>query len=235
MQQITDGVWIANLGIANIGILELPSGGLAIIDTGETGSSEKIAKALAKNNWTLQDIKHILITHAHFDHVGDLEKLVQASGAIVWAHAKETRVIRGLEKQQLPADATLNGFSRWLKTKARTPPVGVVHRELQGATNLETIMAGLRAIPLPGHAPGQLGYYLESNRTLFGGDFCMNLFGLRTPFAAFTLDMREAKRSIAVAAKLEPSNLIVGHGKPILQVAAGALENLSRRLNPTRV
>jgi glyoxylase-like metal-dependent hydrolase (beta-lactamase superfamily II) len=108
----------------------------------------------------------------------------------------------------------------------------MVHRELQGATNLETIMHGLKAIPLLGHAPGQLGYFLETNKTLFGGDCCVNILGLRAPIATFTPDMPQAKRSLLVAAKLEPQNLIVGHGSPIFGVAAGALENLASRLNP---
>jgi hypothetical protein len=38
MQKITDGVWALNLGIANIGILELPNSGLALIDTGGNDS-----------------------------------------------------------------------------------------------------------------------------------------------------------------------------------------------------
>lgn len=233
MQKITDGVWALNLGIANIGILELPNDGLALIDTGGNDSFDKIVKALASKNWKLEQVKHILITHGHYDHVGNLEKLSLQSGAIVWAHAKEARVIRGLEPQQLPADSSLNFFGRMMKGMAQAPSKGVVHRELQGASNLETILPGLRAVPLPGHAPGQLGYFLETNKTLFGGDCCVNILGLRAPIAAFTPDMREAKRSVLVASKLEPLNLIVGHGNPILGVAAGALENLAKKLNPT--
>jgi glyoxylase-like metal-dependent hydrolase (beta-lactamase superfamily II) len=231
MQRIENSIWALNLGIANIGILELPSGGLALIDTGGNGSKAKIEMAFAKQNWKLESIKHILITHAHYDHVGDLEALVAASGAIVWAHSKEARVIRGLEKQQLPPDSSLNFFGRLMKKMAQAPAKGVVHRELQGVTNLETIMTGLRAVPLPGHAPEQLGYFIESSKTLFGGDCCVNILGLRAPLAAFTPDMREAKRSLLVAAKLEPQHLIIGHGKPIVGVAAGALERLAQQLN----
>jgi glyoxylase-like metal-dependent hydrolase (beta-lactamase superfamily II) len=229
MQQIADGVWVANQGIANIGVLELPGGGLALVDTGGPGSAAKIEKALAANNWTLGDIKHILITHAHYDHIGDVEKLVQQSGATVWAHRLEAPVIRGEQKQQLPPDSSLNFLGRWMKGMAQSPQKGVVHRELQGASNLEVVRPKLRAVFLPGHAPGQLGYYLEDSRTLFGGDCCINILGLRMPIAAFTADMREAKRSLQVAAKLEPNNLVVGHGQPIVDVAAGALERLAKR------
>ncbi len=231
MQRIENGIWALNLGIANIGILELPTGGLALIDTGGNGSKVKIQAAFAKQNWQLEDIKHILITHGHYDHVGDLEALVTASGAIVWAHTKEARVIRGLEKQQLPPDSSLNFIGQLMKKMAQSPAIGVVHRELQGATNLETIMPGLRAVPLPGHAPGQLGYFIDSSKTLFGGDCCVNILGLRAPLAAFTPDMHEAKRSLLVAAKLEPQHLIIGHGQPVIGVASGALEQLAQRLN----
>jgi glyoxylase-like metal-dependent hydrolase (beta-lactamase superfamily II) len=231
MQQIANGVWTHNLGIANIGILELPSGGLALIDTGGNGSGVKIQKALSENNWKLSDIKHILITHGHYDHVGDLALLVEQSGATVWAHRLEAPVIRGEQKQQLPPDTSLNILGRWLKGTAQNPQKGVVHRELQGATNLEVVCPKLRAVFLPGHAPGQFGYFLEDSRTLFGGDCCMNILGLRLPIAAFSTDMREAKRSLMVAAKLEPNHLVVGHGQPIVDVAAGALERLAKAAN----
>lgn len=231
MRQLAKGVWVLNLGIANIGILELPNGGLALVDTGGNGSSEKIKLALAKNNWGMSDIKHILITHAHYDHIGDLQILAEQSGATVWAHRLEAAVIRGQQKQQLPPDSSLNFFGKWMKGFAQEPKVGVVHRELQGSSSLEVVLPSLRAVFLPGHAPGQLGFYLETSRTLFGGDCCLNILGLRMPIAAFTTDMREAKHSVQLAAKLEPNNLVLGHGAPIVDVAAGALERLAKRLS----
>ena len=41
MQHIKDSVWVLNLGAVNVGILELPSGGLALIDTDLPSSSQK--------------------------------------------------------------------------------------------------------------------------------------------------------------------------------------------------
>jgi glyoxylase-like metal-dependent hydrolase (beta-lactamase superfamily II) len=233
MQRITDGVWMLNLGIANAGLLELPEvsgGGLALIDSGGPRSKAKLEQQLALKNWKLGDIKHILVTHAHYDHVGDLEQIVNASGAVVWAHAKEARVIRGLELPQMQPEHKLSLLWKVVVKRVEPPQKGVVHRELQGDTNLETIMPGLRAVTLPGHAPGQLGYYLEKQKILFGGDACMNILGLRQPILAFSADLQEVRRSIRKAASLEPDTLVIGHGQPIIGVAAGALETLASKL-----
>jgi glyoxylase-like metal-dependent hydrolase (beta-lactamase superfamily II) len=233
MQRIMDGVWMLNLGIANVGLLELPEssgGGLALIDSGGPGSKTKLEQQLAAKNWKLSDIKHILITHAHYDHVGDLEQIAGASGAVVWAHAKEARVIRGLETPQMQPEHKLSLPWKIILRQVKPPQKGVVHRELQSDSNLETVMPGLRAVTLPGHAPGQLGYYLEKQKILFGGDVCMNILGLRPPFLAFSADLQEMRRSIRKAAQLEPNTLVIGHGQPIIGVAAGALETLASKL-----
>jgi glyoxylase-like metal-dependent hydrolase (beta-lactamase superfamily II) len=237
MQRITDGVWMLNLGIANAGLLELPQssgGGLALIDSGGPGSKAKLEQQLATKGWKLSDIKHVLVTHAHYDHVGDLELIVNASNAVVWAHAKEARVIRGLEAPVMQPAHKLSLLWKMVVSQIKPPQKGVVHRELQGDTNLETVMPGLRAVTLPGHAPGQLGYFLEPQKILFGGDVAMNILGLRPPVLAFSADLNEMRRSIRKAANLEPNTLIIGHGQPIIGVAAGALETLAQKLERSK-
>jgi glyoxylase-like metal-dependent hydrolase (beta-lactamase superfamily II) len=219
-----------NLGIANAGLLELPQGGLALIDSGGPDSRARLEQQLSSQGWKLTDIKHILVTHAHYDHVGDLEIIANASGAVVWAHNKEARVIRGLETPQMQPVRNLSLFWQIVVKQVKPPQKGVVHRELQNDTNLETIMPGLRAVTLSGHAPGQLGYYLEPQKILFGGDVCMNILGLRQPILAFSADLKELRRSIRKAANLEPDTLVIGHGQPIIGVAAGALETLASKL-----
>ncbi len=224
-----------NLGMANAGLLELSQGGLALIDSGGPGSKAKLEQQLSSKGWKLSDIKHILITHAHYDHVGDLEIIADAAGAVVWAHIKEARVIRGLEMPQMQPVRTLSLLWQIIVKQVKPPQKGIVHRELQNDTNLETIMPGLRAVTLPGHAPGQLGYYYEPQKILFGGDVCINILGLRQPILAFSADLQELRRSIRKAANLEPNTLVIGHGQPIIGVAAGALETLAAKLERTSI
>ena len=81
-------------GLVNEYVLETADGDV-LIDTGFPGSTDKILSALKMIGKTPQDIKHILLTHAHPDHIGSAAALKQATGASVYAHAIAAPLIEG--------------------------------------------------------------------------------------------------------------------------------------------
>ena len=96
-----------------------------------------------------------------------------------------------------------------------------------GIRKVEGILPGWEVIPLPGHTPGQVGFWRESDRTLIAGDALTTqdlnswtrlLKGGRRigmPPAGFTCDWFAVRRSVQRIGELEPSWLGVGHGKPL--------------------
>ena len=76
----------------------------------------------------------------------------------------------------------------------------------------------------------ELGDLLGQPRNLAAGGVMMNLAGLRLPFAAFTADMDEARRSIQKVAQLQPRVVCFGHGQPLTENAAEKVSEFAGRV-----
>ena len=88
-------------------------------------------------------------------------------------------------------------------------------------------MPGWRWIHTPGHAPGHVSLFRESDRILIAGDAVTttkqeSVFSVVTqkqelhgPPAYFTIDWDKARRSVATLASLQPAVLATGHGEPM--------------------
>jgi hydroxyacylglutathione hydrolase len=82
-------------------------------------------------------------------------------------------------------------------------------------------VAGFKVLDVPGHSPGHVAYWRESDRTLICGDVLFNLSlpslrpGLREPYESFTPDPARNRDSARKLAKLNPSLILFGHGPPL--------------------
>ena len=235
MKPLAENIYAIDTGKANIYVIK-GADGLTLIDTAVVGVRKKLETRLAKHGFHLEDIKHILVTHAHVDHVGGLKEVQEATHAEVWAYRSEAPVVRGEAAVARPDPALLKVADRLF---ARLTPLFVgtaqppapVHRELEDGETLDEVLPGLRALHLPGHSPGQIGFWLERERLLIGGDVMMHLTPwLTRPLAAYTPDMREAERSILKVAELELRTLGVGHGSALVGNAASAINRLARKI-----
>lgn len=168
----------------------------AVIDPAWDGPL--IASEVADRGWS---ITHILLTHAHFDHVGGLALLKGESGAPIYAHRDAWPMLRqagsaaslwGLDIQQPPdPDVTLAGGD--------TVIVGEVE---------------LQVIFTPGHAPGHVSFYARDNNVLFDGDVLFQRGIGRTdlPGGNFQQLMESIRQKVLT---LPPETRILsGHGSP---------------------
>jgi hydroxyacylglutathione hydrolase len=96
------------------------------------------------------------------------------------------------------------------------PAHPVARRLREGET-----VADFTVIETPGHTPGHLSLWRDSDRTLILGDVLTNehpitrCTGLREPFARFTLDPRRNRLSARKIAALAPQLICFGHGPPL--------------------
>jgi hydroxyacylglutathione hydrolase len=220
MEKIAEGVWLlrGDLGKAmNIYFLE-DGDGVVQFDAG-TKTMAKKARAAAQQ---LGGLKRIVLGHAHADHRGTAPSLE----APVYCHADEVADAesdaaqwRYLEISQLPAPA------RWIYPMLlrRWDNGGV---EIAGTVSEGDEVAGFRVIHFPGHAPGLIGLWRESDRVAIVSDVVYLIDSTQmgralpkgeasVPHPAWGWDHAKAQESVRKLAALEPALVCTGHDEPL--------------------
>ena len=124
----------------------------AIIDPAWDGKS--IAAMADNDGW---DISTILLTHTHFDHVGGLMTLKEATGAPIYVHPDAVPMLQ---------NTTMSAAFFGMKVDAPPPP-----DEMLAADQIITVgEIELHVLFTPGHAPGHVCFYLPEYRVVFDGD-----------------------------------------------------------------
>ena len=190
--------------------------GLTVIDSGLKGNDRKIVRAIRELGRKPEEIRTLLITHHHADHVGSLAALLASSGAAAWAHPLDAPIIAG-EKPRPPANkSSMLGLvlgpivSRLPQNNP--PPARPNHDATSGA--IIPVAGGVQVIHTPGHTAGHVSYLMPGHGgVLFAGDAAGHVFGrLGKPALIFTEDMAAAKESIRKLAALEFDTACFGHG-----------------------
>lgn len=230
LQPICPGIHcFSGLQAGRVYVIDDPDG-YTLIDTGLRSAAPTILRQLIASGRRPSDVRRMLITHAHPDHVGGLPALKAATGAQVWASAIERPVIEGREPIARSSDGQRTGLARLFRPPLTILPPTSVDRELHDGELLREIAGGLQVVYTPGHAPGHLAFWQPDQRILFCGDVIFRLPDLRLPFSFLTVDMAENKRSIARLAALEPAVVCFGHGPPLVEQTAARIHDFASRV-----
>ncbi len=232
MRRIVPGLYtFSGLPVGRVYLIS-EGDGLTLIDASISMAAGPILKQIDKLGFAARDVRRILITHAHPDHIGALPALVKATGAEVWASRLERPVIEGAIPVMRPPAETLRGLDKVMGAQGPMyfPRVPVA-RELRDGEVLGDVFGGLQVLATPGHAPGHLAFWHPERRLIILGDVMMHLpTRLLLPFAAFTHNMAEDIRSIGRVARLEPQVVCFGHGAPITANAAARIAAFARKV-----
>jgi glyoxylase-like metal-dependent hydrolase (beta-lactamase superfamily II) len=232
MRKVIDDVYVLPLGggYFNIFLIDSPDG-LVVVDTGiSERSAHQLVASMTQAGRSIDDIRHIFITHAHYDHIGGLSYLQNLTNATTYAHQRETAIICGEKSSLWARREDLRGIWRLLHpfiAQDRPTTPGRVDVEVKQDA---AMFNGLTVVETPGHAYGHLSLYWPERRVVFGGDLVMRLpWGLSRPLPPATPDMAEAERSIKKVAALDVEVLCVCHGPPITHDAKRALNTLAAK------
>jgi len=155
---------------------------------------EKIVSFLEQENW---QAKHILLTHAHIDHVGALVETKAATGATILMHSNEKVVLNGVEMQ-----AAFLGLA--------APKIGEPDRLISDGEKITFGSVELTVLSTPGHTPGGLSFLGPG--CVFVGDalFAGSIGRTDLPLASHETLMRSICEKLMVL----PEDTIVycGHG-----------------------
>lgn len=232
MQKIADGIYtLEGILVGRVYIIE-SSDGLTMIDATVPGAMGKITSELSKIGRQMSEIKRILITHAHPDHIGSLAAVQKFTGAQVYVHPRDAAATRGDAAITRPDPKTLTGLTKLLAQVIPNPSMqpAPVHREIVEGDVLDEVLPGFTLVETPGHSPGQVAYWYPALRLMFCGDTVGVFDRMRLPIAPVTVDMAQAKRSIRKIADMDVDILCFGHGKPIIGNAKDALRSFATKV-----
>src|SRR5438309_11868627 len=123
-----------------------------VVDPGE--EPDRLLKAIDELGL---DVKAILLTHTHFDHVGAVTPVARATGAPVYCPQIEVPVLA-----DIMSFVPWPGFGPYESYDADETVSGGEHLELAGL--------GIDVLFTPGHSPGHVTYSIPAERALFSGD-----------------------------------------------------------------
>lgn len=194
----------------------LPSSqGSVLIDAGNHNKHNQLQSVLLAHEYDIRDIRYIILTHTHHDHVGSLAEIKKISGAKVFVHKEEATF---LENGRTPLP---NGTMLWTKTIVRIgkmirfggyPPVTpdfIIADQLQ----LSEFDFSITILSTPGHTSGSMTIIVD-DKYAFAGD---TLFNIRpdTVFPPFANDEAALLSSWNRLLDTPCDIFYPGHGRPI--------------------
>jgi hydroxyacylglutathione hydrolase len=210
MNEVADGVWqipLAPRDSVNAYLI-----GDVIIDAGIASMGKKVVDRL--NGHT---VSAHAITHAHPDHVGGSRTVCDALRIPFWAPANDAAAAaagRPVRAEGWLAKNVLSIGASW-------PPIEAARRLCEGDE-----VGGFTVLDVPGHSPGHIAFWRESDRVVVAGDVLFNLKslvtltpGLREPPKPLTVDPELNRKSIRRIASLKPDLALLGHGPPVTDAA----------------
>lgn len=193
----------AQVGLGSVSAYVLVRGNeAAVVDTGSSGGADQIGAALATLGVTFDDVKHVVLTHHHPDHIGSLAAVIDRSpSAMAYAGT--------LDVPNISAPVTVTGVGdgddvfglNVIDTPGHTP----------GSISVLDPGIGL----------------LVAGDALTGND---DGTGLSGPNERFTADLARANESVGKLAGFDIEAIGMGHGQPVRSGAGSLLQSLATTL-----
>jgi len=238
MPEITKGVYFIPgqdemIPDAHVYVIGLPSSqDLSIVDAGLMGKGAYKIQAIQKLGIKLSDIKRIIMTHTHLDHIGCLKEIrAQIPHAELWIHEEEAnpiekgdeRGVYGMEMFRNMCQSQYGLISGEFKFK--------VDRKLKEGEKLD--MGGLSwdVLHIPGHSAGSIALYDRSQKVLIPGDVVYADYAIGR-FDLHGADGSVLAKSLIRLAELEVEILLPGHNRVVKGVKPGYIRDTAKQWAP---
>jgi glyoxylase-like metal-dependent hydrolase (beta-lactamase superfamily II) len=218
--ELASGVWripTMPFDLINSFLIADDDGSLTLVDAGLRRADKKVLAALAGLGKSPQDVRRIVLTHAHRDHAGGLAGAKASTGATVLAHDRDAVYLQSGKPPRLDGSRLSARLMNRVRGSFGKVEVGGTFQDGE----VLPIGGGLRVVHTPGHSPGHTSLLLERTGVLITGDAIFNVRGLRYSPATFCTDIRLSRETADRLADLEYDVAAFTHGA---HVSAGARE-----------
>jgi len=206
--------------------------GSVLIDCGSEATVGENLERIRSSGVDTGEIKAILVTHSHFDHVSGLAKARAELGCDVIAHTYAAGPIE--QGDPLYTAAVM----RYLDLYTPFPPCRVDHRVKDGDT-IELGELKFKVYHLPGHTPCSVAYAMDGN--LFSGDVIFEGGGIGWIDAHWGSNFEDYRASLERLREIAPRRIYPGHGSPfdfspeVVRSAIDKIDKLSEIGSPAKV
>ena len=235
MPEVTEGVYfIAGqdevIPDSHVYVLGEPSSqDLSLVDVGLSGKADYKIQSLQKMGIQLENIKRIILTHTHFDHIGCLSEILKKIPWVkLWVHILEANPLeQGDERTVYGMDMfrEMCQVQYGLKAGALTFKVD---RKLQGGETLN--MGGLdwEILHIPGHSMGSIALYQRAKKVLIPGDVVYADYAIGR-YDLHGANASDLKNSLKRLAELEVDVLLPGHNQIVRNLPKGYIQKTARQ------
>jgi glyoxylase-like metal-dependent hydrolase (beta-lactamase superfamily II) len=214
-REVTAGIYQLSLGFVNVLLVEDDDGGLWLVDAGVDLGAERIGGGIRALGRAPRQLRGVVVTHLHGDHVGGLAAVKEHTGAEVWMGVEDAELVRaGRQGRALEPGP---GLIRTVIVRAmgdRTlracEPIAVEHDVHDG----DVLPFGATALHTPGHTAGHIALlFPRDGGVLFAGDAATDF--LRLGVGPIYEDVDEGMRSLRRLAGLRFETALFAHGRPL--------------------
>jgi glyoxylase-like metal-dependent hydrolase (beta-lactamase superfamily II) len=220
--KIRDGLHRLGNGTVNAYLVE-EAGEITVVDTGLPGYWKLLPAELAAMGRSLRDIRAVVLTHGHSDHLGFAEGARRDLAVPVSVHEADALLARGKVKNPAEGTGPVRPLPllRFIALAMRwggwhIARLGTVSTFGDGATL--DVPGSPRVILAPGHTPGSAALHVPARDALLIGDvfatYAVTTGRTGPRLAPFTADRTEALASLDRIAGVEAGWVLPGHGEP---------------------